>query len=434
MTANITTAPQHKLSPPGVHGGKTQLPTVKDFAAPPGRAPDLITVGIGGIDAGFVDVLTECMSKSCLSNKQWVSDVLLGVNNKVFSNVRATLRQIRATWPHAVIYAFGYPDPIGDPNHDCAGFHASGKGLWSINGPERGWLKSVFLPTLNSAIADAAAEAGVTYVDLSHVFKGHQICPARGVQPWANGLKLDPYGLQVESYHPEPVRSRRDREVLHLDLHRRRASDRRARAPADREPAAIGPNQDSRRQPGLARDGDREHHQLVRAGLRPADRVRAGVQDHAPGRRLRTRINADRDAALKACPARPRAGRAGLHGQGPPASSTSRRAGPAQPQSDGTWEECARVRRRDHSGAEQAPSRQEPPAARSRHDIELLPTLHTCDQAQLPDLDRGALQGHRDRDRERTHLPGAHPRRAHTSAQARAPGRDLHTRSRQRDP
>lgn len=204
VTAHVVNTAQYPQSPPGVHAGRAQLQTVRDFAARAGD-PDLITVGVGGNDAGFADILKTCLTQraSCTSDARWRRDVLSNINEAVFVRVRATLRRLSRTFSSAAIYAFGYPSVIGDPRSDCAGMHLYLFG-WKLDHAERSWLKHEVLSAINDTISDAASEAGVTYVDITPATRGHEVCSKDGA--WVNGARLgadDGYSpIAVESFHP----------------------------------------------------------------------------------------------------------------------------------------------------------------------------------------------------------------------------------------
>jgi lysophospholipase L1-like esterase len=209
VTADVLGEVQHPHSPVNIAGGHSQLKTVKDWADAGGQ-PDVITVGIGGNDGGFGDIVTHCLTKPCTDDgpeeSSWRARRIATISEAVFYNVRRTLQKLRTTFPDAVVLAFGYPSPIGDPavGDLSAGCSTNGFQLaWlRIEEPERRWLKESVLPALNASVRDAAIEAGVTFVDLSEVMAGNEICTG---DRWINGLRGgdDVWGVgAVESVHP----------------------------------------------------------------------------------------------------------------------------------------------------------------------------------------------------------------------------------------
>lgn len=196
--AGVGPESQFPNSPPGVHGGKSQLDTVSDFAA--GGLPDLITIGIGGNDAGFGGIIEECIVSNC-TELDFASRTISTVNRTMFENVRKTFETLRATFAAppianpATIVAFGYPSVVDDPSHWC-------KGFLSIDAGERAWIKDALLPTVNDAIKDAATDAGVVYVDITSTTAGHGVCSS---DEWINGARLGDdswFGKGNESFHP----------------------------------------------------------------------------------------------------------------------------------------------------------------------------------------------------------------------------------------
>lgn len=196
--AGVGPVAQFPESPPGVHGGKSQLDTVKDFAA--GGNPDLITIGIGGNDANFGDIIAECITANC-ADPDFAGRTISTVNGTMFRNVRTTFENLRSTFAvpplahPATIVAFGYPSIIDDPGHWC-------KGFLTIDAGERAWIKNTLLPTVNDAIKDAADDAGVVFVDITSTTAGHGVCSP---DEWINGVRLGDdswYRKGKESFHP----------------------------------------------------------------------------------------------------------------------------------------------------------------------------------------------------------------------------------------
>lgn len=201
ITANVTATAQYPSSPPGVHGGEPQLQTVSNFATAHGP-PELITIGIGGNDAGFGGIVKHCvLSLSSCADPGYASGVLAKVNGTMYQNVKSTFTALTVAFPSATIAAFGYPSVIDDPAQAC---------VPGIDASEMAWLKNGLLPTINDALRDAATEAGITFVDTTAATLGHGICSP---EPWINGLRAGddrakfwifspPKVVANESFHP----------------------------------------------------------------------------------------------------------------------------------------------------------------------------------------------------------------------------------------
>lgn len=177
-------------SPPNVHGGKTQFDTVKYFAA--GGDPDLITIGIGGNDVGFKQIILTCLFQAC-TDPDIAGRTVATINNVGYTNVRLTLTGLRSAFPRATIVAFGYPSVIDDPSQAC---------VPGVGPDEMAWLKNVVLGALNDVIKDAATAAGVAYADVTQATEGHGVCAA---DRWVNPGRFGDDFLLIggnESFHP----------------------------------------------------------------------------------------------------------------------------------------------------------------------------------------------------------------------------------------
>ncbi|MEA2422385.1 MAG: hypothetical protein QOF55_1484 [Thermoleophilaceae bacterium] len=188
---------QYDQSPGGVFGAATQIDDVRAFAAS-GGPPDLVTVGIGGNDAGFGGIALRCLVGDCVGDRDFADGALNTINGSAADHLRETFLNLRAEFPAATILAFGYPSVIGDPRVGCVGVSFLGVGIVE---DERRWIRDVVLPAINAVVEDAAAEAGITYVDITAATRGHELCTS---EPWINGLRFgDDIGpVGSESFHP----------------------------------------------------------------------------------------------------------------------------------------------------------------------------------------------------------------------------------------
>ncbi|SCF28769.1 SGNH/GDSL hydrolase family protein [Micromonospora mirobrigensis] len=146
---------------------------------------DLVTISIGGNDAGFADVVTTCRlgtDSGCLSAvnnaKSYITGTLPG-------RLDETYRAIRSRAPYARVVVLGYPRL----------FELGYCGFGSINEYKRGLLNGGS-DTISSVISARAAAAGFSYADVRGRFAGHGVCAAT---PWINGTTFP----VVESYHPK---------------------------------------------------------------------------------------------------------------------------------------------------------------------------------------------------------------------------------------
>ncbi|MFG3383356.1 SGNH/GDSL hydrolase family protein [Streptomyces sp. NPDC047999] len=146
---------------------------------------DLVSLTIGGNDAGFADVMTTCVlqsESSCLSRiaqaKSYVDTTLPGRLDSVYDAVRAKA-------PAARVVVLGYP----------RFYKLNGSCIAGLSETERSAINGA-ADHLNAAIAKRAADHGFTFADVVGTFTGHEICSGSS---WLHSLNWFNIG---ESYHP----------------------------------------------------------------------------------------------------------------------------------------------------------------------------------------------------------------------------------------
>ena len=145
-----------------------------------------VTISVGGNDAGFADVLTECAQPGWMSDCNGAIDDAQYVINYVLPGRLATLySSIRAKAPNAKVIVAGYPRIFN--GEDC------NSGTWFSPSEESRLNYTADL--LNYRTSTAAANAGFTFGDVTSKFIGHAVCDD---VEWINGLSYP----VVESYHP----------------------------------------------------------------------------------------------------------------------------------------------------------------------------------------------------------------------------------------
>lgn len=137
---------------------------------PQDMKPEVITVSIGGNDAGFGDVVGACTAPgicpiavpgSLAAETQAITIAQLK------SRLTETYKTIKQTSPESRIYALGYPNFV-QTGGNCAvnvRFHADE--LVAI---------SEGIKYMNQVVRAAAQEAGVLYVDVEDVLDGYDLC------------------------------------------------------------------------------------------------------------------------------------------------------------------------------------------------------------------------------------------------------------------
>lgn len=145
----------------------------------------LVTISVGGNDAGFADVMTTCVLNSdetCLERveraKEFARTELPGRLDEVYAAI-----QQRAS--NAEIVVLGYPH-----------FYKLGGSCWvGLSQTKRAAINSG-ADVLAEVTAKAAADAGVSFVDLRGPFAGHEICSSDW---WLHSVN---WWNMIESYHP----------------------------------------------------------------------------------------------------------------------------------------------------------------------------------------------------------------------------------------
>lgn len=145
-----------------------------------------VTISVGGNDAGFADVLTECALPGWMSNCNGAIDGAQYVINNVLPGRLSTLySSIKSRAPNAKVIVVGYPRIFN--GEDC------NAGTWFSPSEESRLNYTADL--LNAKTAAAASAKGFTFANPTSRFIGHAVCDD---VEWINGLS---YPI-VESYHP----------------------------------------------------------------------------------------------------------------------------------------------------------------------------------------------------------------------------------------
>lgn len=148
-------------------------------------ATDLVSITIGGNDAGFSDVMTTCVLQSestCLNRiaqaRAYVDSTLPGRLDSVYSAIRTKA-------PAAQVVVLGYPRFYKLGGSCAAGLSENERA--AINGAA---------DHLNAAIAKRAADHGYDFADVVPAFTGHEICSGAAWLHSVNWLNIG------DSYHP----------------------------------------------------------------------------------------------------------------------------------------------------------------------------------------------------------------------------------------
>jgi lysophospholipase L1-like esterase len=149
---------------------------------------DLVTVGIGGNDIGFGQLIITCgklsssqpQGAACRDHyRQGGADGLAGRIKATAPKIDAVLEAIRRSAPEARVLLVGYPTILPDSGPGCYPVvpFSPGDVAW-LRGIEKG---------LNAMLADRAARGGAEYVDTYGPSVGHDVCQIPG-RKWVEGL------------------------------------------------------------------------------------------------------------------------------------------------------------------------------------------------------------------------------------------------------
>ncbi|MFI6424712.1 SGNH/GDSL hydrolase family protein [Promicromonospora sp. NPDC050880] len=145
-----------------------------------------VTISVGGNDAGFADVLTECALPA------WASDCAGAVagarsfiNGTLPGRLSAVYGAIRTRAPNAKVVVVGYPKIF--MGEDC--------NLATFFSPEDQTALNNAVVLINSVTSSAASARGFTFVNPVSRFTGHAVCDST---EWINGFS----NPVQESYHP----------------------------------------------------------------------------------------------------------------------------------------------------------------------------------------------------------------------------------------
>jgi lysophospholipase L1-like esterase len=150
----------------------------------------IVTITIGGNDAGFSSVITECAKPEWASvcdtrvneAQTFIRNTLPGRLNNVYS-------QIKSRSPSAKVVVLGYPRIF--MGVDCNG------GTW-FDADDMQMLNATADLLRDVTRTEAQKFAGFTFKDAIPGFTGHAVCSST---EWLNGLS-NPVG---ESYHPNKL-------------------------------------------------------------------------------------------------------------------------------------------------------------------------------------------------------------------------------------
>jgi hypothetical protein len=145
-----------------------------------------VTISVGGNDAGFADVLTECATPWWAGDCDGaIDDAQAFINNTLPGRLSTLYASIRSKAPNATVVVVGYPRIF--MGEDC------NAGTWFS--PEEQTRLNQTADLLNARTRTQATNRGFAFANPTSRFVGHAVCDD---VEWINGLS-SPIS---ESYHP----------------------------------------------------------------------------------------------------------------------------------------------------------------------------------------------------------------------------------------
>jgi lysophospholipase L1-like esterase len=176
-----------------------RLEALQQLAVSQGSTVGLVTLGIGGNDAGFADVVKSCLAQPDYHPLDLFDQVRIDCSQRrlfgeephpsfIYGSIRSVLDEIRRIVPTARVIMVGYPRFVQAPADD-------GDCPVEFSATEARWLEQqigMFNTGLKQDIDQYAAanDAPVDFLSLDHAYAGHGIC-ANGEQ-YVHQLRIRP--------------------------------------------------------------------------------------------------------------------------------------------------------------------------------------------------------------------------------------------------
>jgi lysophospholipase L1-like esterase len=147
-------------------------------------ATNLVSITVGGNDAGFSSVMETCVLEGETACGEAVSDAEDYVRTTLPARLDAVYSAIKSKAPKAHVVVLGYPHF----------YKIGGSCIVGLSDTARGYINRG-ADTLDSTIKKEASNAGFTFADVRPAFTGHEICSGSA---WLHSVT---YPID-ESYHP----------------------------------------------------------------------------------------------------------------------------------------------------------------------------------------------------------------------------------------
>lgn len=145
-----------------------------------------VTISVGGNDAGFADVITDCALPWWAANcGRSVDGAQAFINNTLPGRLSTLYGAVRSRATNARVVVVGYPRIFNGEDCNAATFF-SGAEMTRLNATA---------DLMNRRLREAATARGFAFADPTSRFVGHAVCAD---VEWLNGLSYP----VVESFHP----------------------------------------------------------------------------------------------------------------------------------------------------------------------------------------------------------------------------------------
>ncbi|WP_369182938.1 SGNH/GDSL hydrolase family protein [Streptomyces sp. Y1] len=164
---------------------------------------DVITVGVGGNDLGFAQILKDCIELGAAGHGQGTPckdkyDASLPDRlQRLGSGYDAMLDSLHAKAPAARVVTVGYPHLIPEDAARCR--YGDLQQFATFTTGDLAWARTAILEPLNGVIAARTARHRDTFVDLYPGSTGHSVCDP---DHWLDGILTSYLPLRYALVHP----------------------------------------------------------------------------------------------------------------------------------------------------------------------------------------------------------------------------------------
>ncbi|MGW7442691.1 SGNH/GDSL hydrolase family protein [Kitasatospora sp. NPDC054795] len=208
-TGSVDTGAQSPLGRPlpplgtDPNGPYPSVPPQIDAVDP---ATDLVTVGIGGNDLGFAEILKSCIELGAVQLgrgtpcKNKFDASLPDRLNRLRGDYSRMLTALHAKAPSARVLTVGYPHLVPEDAALCQYGNPLQFGTFTTG--DLAWARTALLEPLNALIAQDTAARGDTFVNLYPASAGHSVCDA---DHWLDGVLTSVIPLEYAVVHPNAL-------------------------------------------------------------------------------------------------------------------------------------------------------------------------------------------------------------------------------------